>query len=294
MKKISLEQNTQEWLDFRKNRIGASDVAPILGLSPYTTRMELWRQKMGIDESNHETHAMRYGKENEEFIRSEMNRLLKADFKPACFEDEESPWLMCSVDGFDDATEILIEIKCANEADHNLARRQIVPPKYGPQLQTIMHVCKAYSIWYCSFHKGDLQYFLVHVDTNYIDHMIPKLRDFWDSLQNFTKPEIDEKHKEFIKEEVKYILNEGDEWDQLALGWLSIQHEKKELEKSEKIYRERIMSICQEKNMRGCGLKVTKRVRIGSVLYADVPELKGVDLEKYRKEKTIYWMIEND
>jgi putative phage-type endonuclease len=293
MKKINLEQGSQVWLDYRKNRIGASDSAIILGLSPYKTRMGLWNEKMGIL-SFDETPAMSFGKNNEELIRNIMSDKLKGNFKPSCFEHEESPWLMCSVDGFDEDTETLIEIKCANKADHDLACRKVVPTKYMPQLQTIMCICDLFSIWYCSYHKGDLQYFLVRIDYEFIEDMLPKLKDFWDSLQNFQKPEINEEHKEFIKEEVKYIENEEDEWKNLSLCWDGHLQRKKDWDEEDKTLRQRIMSTCQEQNMKGCGMKVTKRERKGSILYSNVPALQGVDLDKYRGDKTIYWVIEND
>ena len=38
-------------------------------------------------------------------------------------------------------------------------------------------------------------------------------------------------------------------------------------------------------------LTVTKSSRAGSVEYKNIPELKGVDLEKYRKPSTEYFLI---
>ena len=41
----------EEWLEARKNGIGGSDAATILGLNPYKTTIELWEEKTGKREA---------------------------------------------------------------------------------------------------------------------------------------------------------------------------------------------------------------------------------------------------
>lgn len=48
--KIKLKHGSPEWLAFRKNGIGASDAAAVLGLSKWKTNQELWEEKMGLRE----------------------------------------------------------------------------------------------------------------------------------------------------------------------------------------------------------------------------------------------------
>lgn len=38
-----------EWLEYRKDGIGSSEVATILGLNPWETPYQLWRRKKGLD-----------------------------------------------------------------------------------------------------------------------------------------------------------------------------------------------------------------------------------------------------
>ena len=42
------EMNREQWLQARTKGIGSSDVAAVLGLSPYKTNVELWEEKMGL------------------------------------------------------------------------------------------------------------------------------------------------------------------------------------------------------------------------------------------------------
>lgn len=54
-------KSREAWLELRKGGIGSSDVGTILGLNPYQTPYQLWRQKKGLDPRNEETFAMRAG-----------------------------------------------------------------------------------------------------------------------------------------------------------------------------------------------------------------------------------------
>lgn len=48
VEKIKLKHNSPEWLAFRRKGIGASDAAAVLGLSKWTTNVELWEEKVGL------------------------------------------------------------------------------------------------------------------------------------------------------------------------------------------------------------------------------------------------------
>jgi putative phage-type endonuclease len=292
MIEVDLEQGSPEWKSFRINKIGASEASIILGLSPYMTRNELYREKMGLSPSKFETGSMRFGKDKEEWIRDQMSLRLNCNFQPKCFVSEENEWAMCSVDGIDTNEQVVIEIKCTNKKDHELAKESgIVPEKYFPQLQHILYVTDYRSIWYCSYHQGDLIQFEVQRDGVFIEEMIEIERRFWESLQNFESPEINEKHKEFTKEEIFYVAKEDEEWKGLASTWKWIQDSKKEIEKHEKEVKDALISLSGGENAQGYGLKLTKRTRIGAVDYSSIIILKDIDLEEYRKESTTYWEI---
>ena len=51
----------EEWLQYRNQGIGSSEVATILGLNPWETPYQLWRRKKGIDAPKVENFAMRAG-----------------------------------------------------------------------------------------------------------------------------------------------------------------------------------------------------------------------------------------
>lgn len=58
----------QQWLEERRQGIGGSDVAPILGFSPWSTPLNVWMEKTGRALPKPENEAMRIGTELEDFV----------------------------------------------------------------------------------------------------------------------------------------------------------------------------------------------------------------------------------
>ncbi len=69
--KIDKDLNYQEWLDFRNNGIGASEVGTIMGLNPWKSSIELYYQKLGmIPQKLEENMAMFMGNLLEDHVAS--------------------------------------------------------------------------------------------------------------------------------------------------------------------------------------------------------------------------------
>ena len=68
----------EDWLEARKNFIGGSDAAAVLGMNPYKTNIELWQEKIGqlVPEDISEKSYVKYGHEAEPLLRE----LFKLDF----------------------------------------------------------------------------------------------------------------------------------------------------------------------------------------------------------------------
>ena len=70
LEKIELKHGSPEWLEFRKSGIGGSDVAAILGISPFKTNVEVWEEKVGIKEPDDisDRPQVQYGTEAEDSL----------------------------------------------------------------------------------------------------------------------------------------------------------------------------------------------------------------------------------
>lgn len=95
----------KEWLENRKNGIGGSDAAAILGMNPYKTNIALWEEKTGQAEAEDISHKpfVIYGKEAEEPLA----KLFALDFPKYevkhmeynSYEHPQYPFLIGSLDG---------------------------------------------------------------------------------------------------------------------------------------------------------------------------------------------------
>jgi len=278
MKEINIKQNTPEWHEYRALHVGASEVPAILNMSPYKKAEDIWREKTGTSQKDPPNEAMLRGIELEPKIRQMVCERVGIEFIPKVFEHSNG-WLSASLDGINQFCTKAIEIKTCGARDQEQARLSIVPLKYFGQIQTQMYICDLSEMLYCSYHEGELIMFPVLRDQRFIDDMLPKLEEFWESVQNFIAP--DEIHK----------VIEDREWNQLAMDWRDCQEDKKNVLTREESLKSMLISHAGNKNAKGYGLKISKHSRKGSPDLFAIAEDYGIDIEDYRKPSTEYWRI---
>src|SRR5688572_26054998 len=98
---IDLEQNTPEWLEFRRTRLGASDACIIMGVSPWNTPYQLWEQKVGLKENDATNDAMRRGTQMEDEARQAFIKETGIFIKPKVKVSKNHEWIIASLDGID-------------------------------------------------------------------------------------------------------------------------------------------------------------------------------------------------
>ena len=76
-----------------------------------------------------------------------------------------------------------------------------------------------------------------------------------------------------------------------AEEYRSLNEQIKALEEKKEACRKELLSMCQDQSCLGHGIRVMKTVMRGRVAYDDIPEIKLVDLDKYRKASTVTWKI---
>lgn len=288
MKIINLEQNTTEWLEFRKNKIGASDAVIIMGDSPWTTPLQLWERKLGFSLEQPESRAMSEGKRLESVAREAFEKEMSLNFPAMVGISDSHEWMMASFDGLNKRA--AVEIKVPGEKDHTEACRGNIPKKYRYQLQHQLAVADLDMLYYYSFDAmryrldGEWQGIIIEVerDQEMIDKMIEEEIKFLKCLTTCTPPELSEKD---------YNLRHDKEWNFATRNWISANENLKLAEIQEKEMRHQLMEACHSMNSRGCGVKVQKIMRKGSVDYSKITELKEIDLEQYRKPVAESWRI---
>lgn len=93
------------------------------------------------------------------------------------------------------------------------------------------------------------------------------------------------------KEKLQCITREDSDWLEVAARWAEIHNQIDLLEKEENLLREKLIEMSGEKNVVGGGIRLVCRERKGAVQYSEIPVLKGLDLEEYRKPPIKTWTL---
>lgn len=101
---MTTTEDRTAWLTDRRNGIGASDVAAILGLSPWGSPYSVWADKVGLTplDANTGSEAMEFGLMAEPMLKAYFERRtgLSVHGEQTWCSHPERPWMRCSVDGF--------------------------------------------------------------------------------------------------------------------------------------------------------------------------------------------------
>lgn len=275
---IRLEQGSPEWHALRKTKITATDAVVIMGASPWKTRTQLYNEKLSPTEELTTNERMQRGIDLEPVARDLFNLTTGNKMVPKV---AVKGWAMASLDGMNDWDEVL-EIKCPGEKAHATALSGKVPDYYYPQLQHQMYVCNAQKVFYYSFDGFDGVTVEVKRDDAYIEKMVEEELKFYECLISKTPPE---------QSETEYVERMDEEWNTWATQWMSVTSQMKHLEKEEEELRKQLITLSGASNARGAGIALCQVQRKGTVDYAKIPQLKGLDLEQYRKAPSNSWRI---
>jgi putative phage-type endonuclease len=283
MKKIELEQGSQEWLSWRKTVITATDASIIMGNNPWDTPYKCWQRKLGLIEEKASNDAMERGKRLEPEARAKFIESHGIEMNPVVVESTEFDFLGASLDGITELGGTLLEIKCGGAKLHDMAARGEIPAYYQDQMQHQLLVTGADRCFYYSYNGTDGISIEVFPDPEYRDKFIPKAREFWKCVALNEPPALqDADYKD---------MSVQPRWGIMAREYRRINEEIKKLEQEKEDIRKELIIVCEDQSCLGDGIKVMKTLVRGRVDYDAIPEIKGIDLDKYRKSSTTTWKI---
>ena len=184
MKIIPFEQGSEEWLAFRRNKIGASDAPVIMEISPWKSPYELFIEKAFAEEQPM-NHRMLRGKELEEDARKEFEKITGIIMQPCVVTHPENEWMIASLDGMDFDCTTFVEIKCPNKKDHAYALQGIIPEKYYPQVQHQIACTGMEKGYYFSYDGKKGALVTITRNEDYIKNMIEKEEKFYEYLTKY-------------------------------------------------------------------------------------------------------------
>lgn len=282
----------QEWLNWRK--IGSSDAIVIMGAAPrnwqINTPYKLWQQRINGTQSE-ETAAMQKGKFYEEeatkWAEDHLGILLE---RQKTVTHPENDFMTATLDAVSYDGDTVVEVKVSREVFRQIDAGH-VPATYYPQIQhqiEVQRASKFYLIAYLPDEDGNgCQGICTEVkrDDKYIADLIKKEKIFWECLKSYTPPEFTS---------WDYEEREDSLWEQAAFEFLMLEKEMEQFEEIKKKrdeFRDRLIELANGKNSKGRGIKLTQSFPKGRVNYEAIPELKLVDLDKYRAPAQERWTI---
>jgi putative phage-type endonuclease len=184
-----------EWLKARRDGIGASDAAAVLGVNPYSSALEVYADKVGlVDSDDDPSEYARWGKILEPFVLAELRtkeptRKVVRDGR--LLRSRQRAWQMCTLDGRQYRRRSrfagLVEVK-TTKFDW-----ERIPEDLWAQVQHQFAVSGlrwgTFAVWNrttCEFHYAD-----VEPEPDYIDEIIARETEFWEALAQGIPPAPD-------------------------------------------------------------------------------------------------------
>lgn len=176
------------WLAERRTGIGSSDVAGILGVSPFSTPFQVWLSKVEALEEDTENEAMRWGRLLESLILDEWERVngqTTERFGDRLIRSSEYPWLLASPDAMT-ADGIPIDAKVTSDWSWDG-----VPDHYRLQSLHQQIVVGADHGLVVALHAGrQLQTYRVDFDADIAREIIDSTEQFWKLVEAVEPPPV--------------------------------------------------------------------------------------------------------
>ncbi len=173
-------KNHEEWLKAREEGIGASEVAGILGLSPWETPFSLWLRKTHQCPPVEENDAMRRGHYLEDavvqwWMHETGETVIKASAADIIYVHPEHPYMRVTPDRIVKGRKKIIEVKSTA-----IQMGETIPDYYLAQVQ--------YQMYVTGIHQAELIYiqggltfgrFIVEYDEEFAEFIAEKVTEFW-------------------------------------------------------------------------------------------------------------------
>lgn len=213
--------NEATWLDYRRRGIGGSDVAAIMGLSPFATARDLYFTKRGITPMIYENDnwvAKEVGHRLEDLVAQIFSK--KTGFRvyqrKTLFAHPLYPFLQANVDYFYETLdgEIgILECKTCNYNAQDKWANNTVPVNYELQCRhymSVMNINTAYIACLYGNNENEFVYRKIDRDLDYENDIIEQVRYFWEEcVQKGVEPPYTE-GGDLVLESIRRHYGEAD------------------------------------------------------------------------------------
>ena len=172
----------EDWLEQRKLGIGGSDAAAILGLSPFTSAMSVYMDKLGLSTDKPENEAIWLGNVLEAAVadRFAEDTGLQVQKRNAIFKHPEHEFMLANIDRWIVGKNAGLEIKTTSMLTKIDFDEGVIPPHYYVQCLHYMAVTGA-DEWYLAVLVIGRGFHIMYVkrDEDEIKNLIEAEKKFW-------------------------------------------------------------------------------------------------------------------
>ena len=270
---LKLVQGTPEWHQHRAQFRNASESAAVMGLNPWQTPYGLWLVRTGRM-TVPVTAPMAHGTAMEPAARAAYEEKTGSVMQPLVLTEGD---YSASLDGITLEGDLIVEIKCPYKGKASALWQAAsvgeVPEHYRIQVQHQLMVSGATSaqLWVFDGSTG----LLVEIQRD--EATMEAIKVAWDQFQPYldtdTPPPLTERDT---------IERSDPAWTLAAALFVEAKRKAEDAAESLDRARERLVSLASHASETGHGVTVTRFFKQGNVDYKKVPELKVVDLDRYR------------
>lgn len=195
--------NTEDWLDIRRQHITGTDVAALMGVSPYTTALDVYLNKTIGGGEIEDNDSMRFGRTFEAAILAELSHRIDRQIvtPQAVFRNEDYPRIAGTFDGavLPDGVPFSLDVSTWEAgAEAKTSRRRWdgeIPTHYLWQVQTYLLV-SGLPRWHVIALVGvnDFETFEVLPDPDMHAAIVQVTAAFWQSVADGIAPEPSWEH----------------------------------------------------------------------------------------------------
>lgn len=304
MKVIDLLQEGDEWLNWRKQGVTATDAVILSGRSPYKTKWRLWAEKVNfarpVDLSLNP--LVRKGKENEPRARKAAEQHFNDLLLPMCVESSLDSLIRVSLDGLNNQKQP-VELKCPSKAVWDevctLGTASAAYQMYEVQVQYQMLAVGSEVGYLVFWFNEEIRVFQIQANKPFLVDLYQEVKRFWALCEARVEPQKDLQKDLYIP-----VGEDAAQWIEEAKVYkaYAIQIEQHKLMLKE-LQERQTASLDAMKAMMGeyyladyCGVMVTRYQVQGKIDYAAALSGNGGlpkpdDLEKYRSPTSERWRV---
>jgi len=183
MKRLDLEQTTENWKKWRSEGLGGSDIHTVIAGTDLERRSLMKRSMHPGGDRHIPEHiqvAMARGLALEPFARKLAEQALACNLPPVCIESDVDSRFRASLDGLDASGKIVLEVKCLARDTHMRIYKRYqqtgsgeasIPANYYSQIQYQLMVSEAQVAYYAGYNpEADVTFYLIPIYPNYTYH----------------------------------------------------------------------------------------------------------------------------